>query len=360
MILTRFWESMIYFTQTVILMKILVEMKHGLGDCVAMIPALENIRLNYPQAYIAMIVNGHANQEIFEHCSAHINKYYYLSLKNRSKMDTLSTVFSLWREHFDIGLLATMTPAKKGIDLFKIIGVKHPFGEQYRGLKFIDLDNEKHFVDRNIDNIRPFCKEIKFTQPEIQIDESETERVEKKLGISGRKIILNIGGADKNYYKGTYVYTRNWKKEYMVKLADLLSNLDYEICLLGAKLEESLIPDYEDLLRKDNVINCVNKTTVTESMALIKGANVCIGVDTGMQHIADALGVPTVSIFGPTNPKTHGAYSDKAVFVQVPERLPCQYCFEKDIYYTCPDRRCLNEILPDQVFTSIKNVLNRK
>lgn len=45
--------------------KFLIEMKHGLGDCVCMIPVVTAIRQKYPDSYIAMIVNGDSNVEIF-------------------------------------------------------------------------------------------------------------------------------------------------------------------------------------------------------------------------------------------------------------------------------------------------------
>ena len=76
-----------------------------------------------------------------------------------------------------------------------------------------------------------------------------------------------------------------------------------------------------------------------------------------MQHIADALGKRTVSIFGPTNPATHGAYSDKAVFVQCEDKLSCQHCFGTDIYYECPDRKCLNSISAEQVFQKARDLI---
>ena len=335
-------------------LKILVEMKHGLGDCVCMLPAIAAIRKNYPKAYIALLINGKANQEIFEHSHIAIDDYFYFSLKNRSITYTVKTIFKLMRKHFDIGVLATMTPKTKGMFFFKILGIKKCFGEQYNGLNFLDLDNSLHFVNRNLNIISKFCPKIENRQPPLFANLEEGIKFQNLRKSPHVKIAVSIGGADKNYYKGKYVFTRNWKKEYMHDLVELLSNNpEYDVLLLGGKLEVNLISDYTDLLECKNVYNFVNQTSIGESIYLLSMCQLAVGVDTGMQHIADALGVPTVSIFGPTNPSTHGAFSKKASFVLCNPKLSCQFCFGKDIYYTCPNRKCLNSISPQKVYHKI-------
>lgn len=343
-------------------LKILVEMKYGLGDCVCMLPALAAIRENYPEAYIALMVNGKANQEIFEHSHIAIDDYFYFSLKNRSIAYTIKTIIKLMSKRFDIGVLATMTPKTKGMGLFKILGIKKCFGEQYDGFNFLDLDNSIHFVNRNLNVVSKFCPQIQDQQPRLYAKLEDGVKFQALKKSSNIKIAVSIGGADKNYYKGNYVFTRSWKKEYMHTLVDLLSsNPEYDILLLGGKLEESLIGEYADLLKRKNVFNFVNRTSIGESIYLLSICQLAVGVDTGMQHVADALNVPTISIFGPTNPKTHGAFSKKASFVLCNPKLKCQFCFDKDIYYTCPNRKCLNEISAQMVYNKVlKKLRDRK
>ena len=133
---------------------------------------------------------------------------------------------------------------------------------------------------------------------------------------------------------------------------------NWQLVLIGGQQElevhDALSPE---ILSK--CIDYVGKTSVAESIALVSLCNVSVGIDTGMQHIADALGIKTVSIFGPTNPKTHGAYSNKALFAEVNE--PCKYCFDpfnQYMYVNCPDRKCLDRITPEQVLKLIALQLN--
>jgi ADP-heptose:LPS heptosyltransferase len=340
--------------------KILIEMKHGLGDCVCMLPAIRAVRGKFPDAYIALLINGKANEEIFRHSGIPIDKYYYFSLKKRSKLYTLKTLFTLMKERFNIGIMATMTPATKGKYLFKLLGISQCFGEQYEGIHFLDLDNKKHFVDRNLDVISSLTGVVTDKQPHLYV-RTEERKIEKKLALAdGKNIVVNIGGADKNYYKGNYVYTRNWNQKNMVKLVSMLAQLkEYNILLLGGKLEEELLPNYREILKANNVYNFVNRTSISESIYILSKCICSIGVDTGMQHVADALGKSTISIFGPTNPVTHGAYSDKAIFVQCQSKMPCQYCFDTAVYYECPERKCLNSISAEQVFCKVEELINK-
>ena len=128
-----------------------------------------------------------------------------------------------------------------------------------------------------------------------------------------------------------------------------------QVVLFGGKDEEKDLEIIKDVLYDSKVCNYVNKTTITESAFLAKQCDLVIGIDTGMQHIADAVGRKTLSIFGPTNPKTHGAYSEKAEFVEI--ACDCKYCYGTDKYLSCNDRKCLNQIKIKKVLDEIEKVI---
>ena len=59
--------------------------------------------------------------------------------------------------------------------------------------------------------------------------------------------------------------------------------------------------------------------------AIISKCNLVIANDSGPMHISAALGVPTLGIFGPTNPKAHGPYSPNSDYI-IKEDLDCIIC----------------------------------
>lgn len=77
--------------------------------------------------------------------------------------------------------------------------------------------------------------------------------------------------------------------------------------------------------------------------ALIRGARLMLGGDTGPTHLAQALGAPVVMVMGPTDPERHGPYGapDQAVF----KRLACSFCYKR----LDEPRACMLEVFPDRV-----------
>ncbi|MBQ7592852.1 MAG: glycosyltransferase family 9 protein [Synergistaceae bacterium] len=138
-------------------------------------------------------------------------------------------------------------------------------------------------------------------------------------------------------------------------LIKLLLAENWQVILIGGKQEL----DVHDALSLEVLNKCVDyvgKTSVAESIALASLCDVVVGIDTGMQHVSDALGVKTVSIFGPTMPSQCGAYSDKAIFAEVNE--PCRPCFGTEQGFKCKHRKCTTKITPERVFELIIRQLN--
>ena len=130
-----------------------------------------------------------------------------------------------------------------------------------------------------------------------------------------------------------------------------------QVILIGGTQEIPLLADLNEFLRLPEVVNLVGKCSIKQSMAAIKQCACSVGIDTGMQHIAGALSVPTISIFGPTNPKYIGAFSDCSYFVEY--EVDCKYCFGTNQYVRCNQRRCLTEITPQQVMKKVRFVLEK-
>jgi heptosyltransferase-2 len=87
-------------------------------------------------------------------------------------------------------------------------------------------------------------------------------------------------------------------------------------------------------------------------MGLISLGRVFVTNDTGPMHIADALGVPVVAIFGPTDPKASGPSRRSSVVLKT--AVPCWPC----TYRSCPyDHRCMNGIGPEEVFEAGRGFL---
>jgi heptosyltransferase-2 len=95
------------------------------------------------------------------------------------------------------------------------------------------------------------------------------------------------------------------------------------------------------------------KTSLRELAALIAECDVFVTNDSGPMHMASALYVPVVAIFGSTNPVTTGPFGERHKIIT--RSMPCSPCLERE----CPEGhvRCMTEVSADKVFEAVENIL---
>jgi heptosyltransferase-2 len=100
------------------------------------------------------------------------------------------------------------------------------------------------------------------------------------------------------------------------------------------------------------VLNLAGKTSLRELMALIDRCSVFLTNDSGPMHIASALGVPLLALFGSTSPVKTGPYNGGEV---VNKRVMCSPCYRR----TCPiDFRCMTSISAEEVYQKLGVMLD--
>jgi heptosyltransferase I len=87
-------------------------------------------------------------------------------------------------------------------------------------------------------------------------------------------------------------------------------------------------------------------------------ARACIGVDSGLVHMACALGVPTLSLYGPTKPALTSTYGDGQKALVVP--FPCAPCMQRKCQYRddkIEDAACFDTLAPTRIWTELRWLL---
>lgn len=108
------------------------------------------------------------------------------------------------------------------------------------------------------------------------------------------------------FLHGTTWVSKHWPEAHWRELAERMSQLDWPVRLLwGNEAEHARAERIADGLDGVQVLPRLNLAGVAKVLA---GARACVAVDTGLGHLAAALDVPTVSLYGPTSPKKVGAY----------------------------------------------------
>jgi ADP-heptose:LPS heptosyltransferase len=148
---------------------------------------------------------------------------------------------------------------------------------------------------------------------------------------------------------------KRWPIHYFVELANkLLESTDHKIVILAGP--EDTFCDAFGSIKSDRILNLQGKTTLKESMSILSKALLCVGNDSGMNHIAEAYGVPCLTIFGPTDPRfgfaPHGSSSK-----YLSKELWCKPCSTTGSRPCSRDKLfCMEEISVNEVFTTIQEM----
>ena len=340
-------------------LNILVEIMHGLGDTVCALALLKGVRYLYPDAKLTVLCKMKSGRDIIESSYIPIDKIIVLDVY-KNIYTSFKTIMNLRKQNFDIGISAGITPVKKSQLFMKLCGVKEHIGFQASGTNKYDYN--MHFVEANVKTLGlEFNDELR---PQLYVDTDSDKSICHYFdGLDQSRPIIGlcIGNADPSltnrWLRVGRVFPKAWGITKMHNLLDLLVKDGNQIVLIGGSQEIPLLEELNEFLELPQVVNLVGKCSIKQSMAAIKRCTCSIGIDTGMQHIAGALSVPTISIFGPTNPKYIGAFSDCSYFVEY--ETDCKYCFGTNQYVHCNHRRCLTEIRPQQVIDMVYQVLEK-
>ncbi len=158
----------------------------------------------------------------------------------------------------------------------------------------------------------------------------------KESGYGGGPLVgINPGAA--------YGDAKRWHPERFAAVADRLARELKGTAVIFGGAQDRETEEAVAGAMKTKPIRAAGKTSIGHLIALISRCRLFITNDSGPMHIAAALGVPIVAVFGPTNPATTGPMGKAAI---VRHEIECSGCLER----SCPtDRRCMESITAGEV-----------
>lgn len=290
-----------------------------LGDIIFFTPVIENLRINYPEAKITLICSKWL-KNIVPYVKNIDEVIYYEGPYEKSLIkriiSTIKTIFLLRKNKYDLTVIGHRN---NFYGLFaKLSGIKYRLG--YTGTKYlthsVDFDSVTHIVDKNIALLNPLNIKIEKKETTLKRIRDVTE-VKKENGIVTDKKIVGIfpfGGVN----PGTEMSIKRWDLENYLETVRLISENFFVILFEGREPGEEL--------SKDFILN-ENVAIKTMENDLLTVCNIFLSGDTGPLHIAAALGVNTVALFGPSDPELlkplSSAYSENITIWKKPYCSPC-------------------------------------
>jgi heptosyltransferase II len=344
------------------LRKILIVLIAGIGDLVLASKGIRSIRNGHPGVEIHLLTSSDAAPLAVNF--GYVDRVWAFPIREfrkdkRHAADILRLVRTLRKIRFQVilNLYAVESFAgafKMGL-LFRLLGAARKIGHDHHGFGL--------FLTEKVDG-RAFCgRHVTEAMMDIAVkaggipDEKGIEvfwsggmetkwtdlfgRAEKTGGLV---VGINPGG-DRN--------NRRWSPRGYAAVADRLAEaMGARIVLLGGPSETAVARSIESLMQ-NKAINLSGRLNLDELAYVLSKLDLLITNDSGPMHVAAALGVPLVAVFGPEDPARQGPYTDPRLYRIVSGFVPCSPCKKS----TCDSMLCLNAISPDDVVRQCESLM---
>lgn len=337
-------------------MKILIRATNWVGDAIMALPALRAVRARFSDADIAIVVRPYVadiyrDQQICNQLIEYDPSGTHAGFSGRERLAAelraqKFDVALLLQNAFDAAWLAWRANiperigyARDGRSLLLTKPVPAPKpGEipTHEKFYYLELLRRAGWLDSLPDE-----SFIAMSVPEAKRRHATEFLVESGARPHALRVAIGAGAS--------YGSAKCWPPARFAELANRLqSQNDADILLFGTAAEAAVsIAIAADMHRPP--IDLTGKTAIADLPALLSQCQLFIGNDSGAMHVAAAVGLPVVAVFGPTDPLGTAPVTPRCTIVQ--EKPYCSPCFLR----RCPtDHRCMAKVTSDMVEAAVR------
>ena len=183
------------------------------------------------------------------------------------------------------------------------------------------------------------------SHPHLDVDVTQQHATLAALGLTQQAAVVFCPGAE-------YGPAKRWPSQHYAALAKRFIQDGKQIWLIGSNKDHEVAEEINQL-SGSQCVNLCGKTQIDQAIDLIATAGLVVCNDSGLMHVAAAVGTPLVSVFGSSSPDHTPPLSDKAKILSL--NLDCSPCFER----VCPlgHTHCLTQLWPDRVYDAAQTLL---
>ena len=350
--------------------RILVTKFRAMGDTILMTAALKELHRQFPQAQIHVAVTEPWVWLLdgFPGVTKLWPVNWYPDRTSRTKAAT-RLAFQLRKEHYDLVLgfhaspVAAMVGLSTGAKVRSIHFHSFKAKNMYSTVNVPGKGTMKPVVERDLDTVRALGLEVpEGVMPEIFLKPTEKDFAKEELKAWGLKAPL-LGVA-----LGASRVTKIWPLHRFAEVAlKWVQNTGGSVLVIGGPGEEALTDEFfrsiPNTPEMRNAVQVMKPCSVRMLASRISQLNVLVGNDSGPRHLATALQIPTVTLFGPEHPLEWHPYPENQHPRLFVEPLPCRANTEPGSPPWCgiqecivEAHQCMTKITAEQVYAQISRV----
>ena len=331
--------------------RILIVNVNWLGDVLFSTALIREVKKNYPESFLACMIPGRC-QGILKG-NPYLDEIIIFDEKDTHKgwRKTLRFIRELRARRFDTAILLHRSFTRTLICW--LAGIKERIGYYTRKRAFLLTrkitvpQGRMHRRDYYLNIIESAGLKINERGLDFFVSREDSDYVsgllnKERVFTDDFLVALNPGG---NWAP------KRWPKEYFALLADrLIKDLNAKVVISGAKQDRGLAEDIASRMKARPII-AAGELNLKQLAALFKRADLVISGDSAPLHIAAALGVPIIGLFGPTSPEITGPFSDDCIILR--KDTGCQIpCYQVG----CLDNRCMKAVSVEDVLAAVKKL----
>lgn len=334
--------------------RLLVRGPNWLGDAAMCEPALRGLRRVFPKAEISLLVKPGVAELLIGHPAVNQIVLYDDKGGHAGLSGKWALAGALRRQRFDLAVL--FQNAFEAALLGWLAGIPRRYGYATDGRGVLltepiappDKRAHLHQIHYYWNLLKPLGLHGDPPAPELFVSQTEQEAMARRLGEHGiDRSAFVIGINPGSIFGGA----KRWIPERFADTAERLGQAirrsharEVAVIIVGAKGEEALGHEIATRLTHRTVV-LSGATTIRELMAVAKRCGLLLTNDTGPMHIASAMKVPVVAIFGSTDWRTTSPEGAAHTIVRHP--VDCAPCLLRE----CPiDHRCMTGVSVEQVY----------
>ena len=325
--------------------RILVLSHHGIGDTVMNLPFLHNLRRAAPEAEIHITVKSKVERILAERGLAGFPNVF---LWERSQVLNLIKSGKGFSAGFSLGI-----EPLKAWTLFKALRARKTYGyyaylyhnKWWRWLYTAFLSNPGRLHKVELSEQLWSCAFGGANEP---LPQPWIEAPPLPAQAPGGYVVFHPGS-------GALESHKRWPVARFVRLAAWLrERYQLETVLLGGPSEKDLELDFD--AAGSDAVSFIGKCDILESLGMLGGARAVVGGDSGILHLAAALGRPVVCVMGPTDPRITSPVGSNVRILS--SGLSCAPCYGPGYIKGCGKPECMKSTEWGQVSEALEEILN--
>ena len=340
-------------------MRVLIVKPSSFGDVLHTFPAVALIRSAAPEVTrITWIVND-SFVDVVTLCPG-IDRIVPFPRREIRKLSAIrSFLHDLRQEDYDLaidyqGLLRSGLMVKASRAKEKVGFAHAREGSPFFYTRKLVLDNlQAHAVEKNLELTRfalNIPSETPVPTPRFQFDDKGREEAERLLPANGNPILAVCFSSRWE--------SKNWSPSFIAETLDMVAKAmpDLDIFLLGAANDWPVGEQIRNGTHVAKPQNLAGKTSFHALTALLSRSTAMFTVDSGPMHLAAALGIPCIAMFGATNPNLTGPYGPTGFHTILDTTCTQAPCMKRE----CPlSQNCSEGFSPQIAATAITDRIRR-